>query len=155
MYRLILLSTRTLCTWTYSPIASIYSACDVQEDTALHSLQMLCLGGDHMPLQMAHAWSSMLPELHLLNVYGVTECTAYQTAHRCTPTDSCMLVSPICTFNDETVLQICYSAIIAERQYLKHRYLSAISEAPISEAPISEHLYLSAISEHQYLSTNI
>jgi acyl-CoA synthetase (AMP-forming)/AMP-acid ligase II len=49
----------------------------VRDDTALPYLRVVALGGEEMPRAILQRWADRVT---LLNVYGTTECTVYQTS---------------------------------------------------------------------------
>eukprot|EP00929_Paragymnodinium_shiwhaense_P009439 TRINITY_DN113615_c0_g1_i1.p1 TRINITY_DN113615_c0_g1~~TRINITY_DN113615_c0_g1_i1.p1 ORF type:complete len:905 (+),score=134.92 TRINITY_DN113615_c0_g1_i1:74-2788(+) len=68
----------------------------------LPTLTTLCLGGERSPQPLLDEWS---PRVVLLNTYGTTECTVWQTLRRMRPADRATLVGLPYEGNEIKILQ--------------------------------------------------
>lgn len=68
---------------------------DVAIEGDLNSLKVVTVGGEVLPPGLVGQHHSLLPETHLFNEYGPTECTVWATAYKTSPEDQYSPVVPI------------------------------------------------------------
>jgi len=74
----------------------------LEAEMPLPTLTTLCFGGERCPQPLLDQWT---PRLHVLNTYGTTECTVWQTLRRMRPSDRATLVGRPYPGNEVRVLE--------------------------------------------------
>lgn len=81
--------------WVMSQLDVTHVTCtpslwhSLEAGASLECLTTLCLGGERSPQPLLDQWS---PHLQVMNTYGTTECTVWQTLRRMLPGDRATLV---------------------------------------------------------------
>jgi len=74
-------------------VPSLYSLLLEQaQPDQLETLRVVSVGAEACPPQLVERHHHLLPQTHLMNVYGPTETTIWATSHECRPMDAQQLV---------------------------------------------------------------
>lgn len=103
--------------WVINQLGVTHMTCtpslwqSLEAGASLPDFTTLCVGGERSPQPLIEQWA---PRLVLLNTYGTTECTVWQTLRRMGPSDKATLVGKPLEGNTVRILERGAVAVLGE-----------------------------------------